>query len=169
MRFVQLIFLLNLIPLSDYWLFRILKPLENVIFGFINLRTNDPCDFCEKKEYFHYISNETAVALLSLYLDRIYKAHILCMHFSGPIAKSHQGRSQPHSPGCKSSTFLIFPPIFITFFFYYYFLKLLLLFFLKHVKLSSILSSFWPSRWASRPPGRALATTLNHIREYYFQ
>ena len=59
-----------------------------------------------------------------------------------------QGRSQPHSPGWArvslSSSFA----------------KILINFFLFFLKLDSFSSSFWPSGWASRPPGKALATPL---------
>ena len=60
-----------------------------------------------------------------------------------------QGRSQPHSPGwARVSTFLIFPPNLDYFF----------LFFSSNF--SHFPSSFWLSGWATRPPGKALATLL---------
>ena len=65
-----------------------------------------------------------------------------------PRQDYRQGRSQPHCPGVgKISTFLKFSSNFDQFD----------LFFLK---VFSFASSFWPSGWASRPPGKALATLL---------
>ena len=56
-----------------------------------------------------------------------------------------QGRSQPHSPGwARVPLSSFFPQISIKFF----------------LKLYLFSSSFWPSGWASRPPGKALATPL---------
>ena len=59
-----------------------------------------------------------------------------------------QGRSQPHSPGwARVPLSSFFPQISIKFF-------------LFSLKLYSFSSSFWPFRWASRPPGKAQATPL---------
>ena len=59
-----------------------------------------------------------------------------------------QGRSQPHCPGwARVPLSSSFPQILINF----------VLVFLKPDLFSS---SFWPSGWASRPPGKALATPL---------
>ena len=57
-----------------------------------------------------------------------------------------QGRSQPHSPWARVPLSSFFPQIAIN---STIFLKLYL-----------FSSSFWPSGWASRPPGKALATPL---------
>ena len=46
------------------------------------------------------------------------------------------------------------------FHFPHFFLKSRLSFFLYFLKLNSFSSSFWPSRWASHPPGKALAMPL---------
>ena len=66
------------------------------------------------------------------------------------VIRGNQGRSQPPWPASqsrvgKSSIFLIFPQITIIFFLFFF-------------KLCSFSSSFWPSGWATRPPGKALAT-----------
>ena len=61
-----------------------------------------------------------------------------------PQLPVYQGCSQPHSPGwARVPLSSFFHQISIHF--SYFFLKL---------------SSFWPSRWASRPPGKALTAPL---------
>ena len=59
-----------------------------------------------------------------------------------------QGRSQPHSPGwTRVPLSSFFPQILINDFYFF-------------LKLYSFSSSFWSSGWATRPPGKALATPL---------
>ena len=66
--------------------------------------------------------------------------HCYC---SGEV--SYQGHSQPHCPQWARVP--------LSLFFHHLFLFSL--------KLSSFLSSFWPSRWVTRPPGKALAMPLS--------
>ena len=81
-------------------------------------------------------------------------AHLPYFH-KGPISSKRtrkQGRSQPHSPGwARVPLSSFFPKILI---FFPYFSSNFSHFFPR------FFSSFWLSGWATRPPGKALATSL---------
>ena len=64
---------------------------------------------------------------------------------------NRQGLSQPHSPGRARVPLSSFVP------------QISINFFLFFLKLYIFSSSFWPSGWASRPPGKALATPLRIV------
>ena len=93
-------------------------------------------------------------------IDAANAVNSKCMYVTPEELRANQGRSQPHSPGWArvplSSFFLK-----ISINFSYFFLKLYL-----------FSSSFWSSGWASRPPGKALATPLGqtlHLKVTIFQ
>ena len=84
----------------------------------------------------------------SLLMTQLYCC-LLLIELLVTLVFNCQGRSQHHSPGwARVPLSSFFPQILINFF----------LFFLKIYLFSS---SFWPSGWATRPPGKALATPLS--------
>ena len=96
--------------------------------------------------------------------DYIYKQYFACFnqqlkkHWAFKDFNAIQGCSQPHSPGwARVPLSSFFPQISIKFSYF-------------SSNFYSFSSSFWPSGWESRPPGKALATPLmpflNFLRQF---
>ena len=86
-------------------------------------------------------------------VSRTFKIHFpppkVCTTWLWNDNTNKQGRSQPHSPGWAS---VPLPSFFLKF------LSIILIF--PQIFLINFSSSFWPSWWATRTPGKALATPL---------